>query len=299
MAFSLPPLPQQEPTWPQMQAWWQQVIEAIVTNENAQTDLIQQILDAQATADEALAEGRAIMPDLSAVTVSADYTGAVNPGQLPRSVQASRFDGSTDVTASSAWSMTASAGITASVNPTTGLVTFTDVDASGTYTVTSVHNSISRSRTAAVTLQSASAPSTGSSGGTSATDTSFTAFSAATHSVVSDELTVTVGTSGNVQLSAPLAVYTAEAPPTGTFEVFGVWQWYDTGTTTWVDVGTEVASNPDATYFGGMMSEGTLNVSVLKSGLAASSSQKFRLMARTTTGSRLMYLEGEASAVAV
>jgi hypothetical protein len=48
MAFDLPLLPQFEPTWPQMQVWWQQVVEALKEQETAQDELIQALADAVA-----------------------------------------------------------------------------------------------------------------------------------------------------------------------------------------------------------------------------------------------------------
>lgn len=266
-------------------------IEAQITDLAAQLVLIQ---TAQDTAD-------ASMPDIPDVTITADSSGTVHAGQLPRNVAAKRFDGATNVTATSTWSFTVDSGsITATIGAATGVLNITALGSTSVVTITSVHNSITKSRKVTI-IKSIAAPSSGGGGGTSATDTAFASFNSTTHAAVSDELTVTVGSAGEVALSAPLSVYTAEEAPAGTFEVFGIWQWFDGAA--WVDRGVEVASDPDARvvfdaeqsiYFA---SAGTLSVSHTHTGLVAGSSHKYRLMARNAAGTRIMYLSGTASAV--
>jgi hypothetical protein len=289
VTLKLPRFQQTQPSWSLLRNYLNKFAASIESNDAAQELQIEQL-------ELAINTANAIMPDIAPITITADYTGTVNTGQLPRSIRAYRYNGSTDVSDDATWSVDASAGITASVD-LTGLVTITAISASGTIVVTSDHNDIERSKTIVVTLETASAPSTGTGGGTSSTDTSFASFNSTTFATVSDELTVTVGSSGEVQLTAPLMVYTDEAGASGSFDVKGIWQWWDGGA--WVDQGTESSSHPDCSYLGGMMNEGSLVVAYLRTGLAAASSQRFRLQARNNSGTRIMYLSGEASAVAV
>ncbi len=143
----------------------------------------------------------------------------------------------------------------------------------------------------------------GSNGGTSASVSSFASFNAITHAVVTSELSVVAGTGGTVTLTASdLVVTTAAVAPAGVFGVFGKWQWDSTGGGVWVDVGTEDASSPNTEVedFGGGsygVSPGLLTVNEIKSGLVAASTHKFRLMARKSSGTRVMNLTGTASAV--
>ena len=117
--------------------------------------------------------------------------------------------------------------------------------------------------------------------------------------VISDELTVTVGTAGQVSLSLTAEITTTPASPAGVFEVRAIWQWYNSGTTSWDDLGTETASDPDATvYFDGayIVDAGALSVTATKTSLTPGSSQKFRARARNASGTRSMYFSGTAGA---
>lgn len=42
MTLKLPTLPPQQPTWPQFQLWWQQVVDQVNANEAGQADIIEQ-----------------------------------------------------------------------------------------------------------------------------------------------------------------------------------------------------------------------------------------------------------------
>jgi hypothetical protein len=55
VTIRLPRLPQQEPTWDQMQLWWQTVVEAIEAQEERQDEAIAAIEAAQNAAAEAVA----------------------------------------------------------------------------------------------------------------------------------------------------------------------------------------------------------------------------------------------------
>jgi hypothetical protein len=104
-----------------------------------------------------------------------------------------------------------------------------------------------------------------------------------------------------------LDVTTLAASPTGTFAVYGKWQWYNGAA--WVDVASEVQSSPNCTvtrqiddpglhsytYF---TNDGTLTVNTTKTGLTPSSTAQFQLLARNGSGTRDMSFSGTASAVA-
>lgn len=261
-----------------MQRWWERVCEE---TENA----------------------RSRMDDIPTQTIYADHTGTVNEGQLPLSIAAKRYFQETDVTLSTAWSIAVRSGaVTVTINATTGAISLTAVTAATSVVrVTSVRGGLTLYKDFTVDRSDSPPPSSGSGGGTSASDSTFNSINSATHAAISDELTVTTGTAGQVALSAPLRVSTAQVAPEGTFEVYGKWQWWDGAA--WADVAAEVASNPDPVivydadlgeYIGG---RGDISVSATKTGLAASSSHKFRLMARNASGTRVMYFSGTASAV--
>lgn len=271
-------------TGPSFRRAWQRLVEALEAQELAQ--------------DIALAS----MGDIAAVTIAADYAGTVNAGQLPKNVYATRLYGTTDVTTASTWSFTVDSGaITATIGAATGVLNITALAASSVVTITSVYGGITKSRKLTVTKQLGAAPSSGSGGGTSASVSTFTSFSSTAFTTVSDVLTVTTGTVGQVALTAPLTVTTGSAAPAGTFPVYGIWQWDSTGGGVWVDLGASVVSSPNCyvTLTSGAYdaTDGAISIAYTKTGLPASSSQKFRLQAANDTATRAMYLSGTASAV--
>ena len=292
MGLSVPPLPagraivdkNGQPTL-DFTVYWQQVIGGIVTAVNALT-----------AAQAAQAAADAIMPDIAPLTIYADHTGTVQTGQLPRNVPALRYNGVTNVTTSSTWSfVVVSGGITATIGAATGVFNITALTSTAVVTITSVYAGITKSRTLVVTKAIGTAPA-GTGGGTTATDNTFTSFNLTSMSTVSDELTVLAGTAGQVQLSAPLEVGT-DATIGSSYRVFGIWQWDSTGAGVWVDLGTEVQSNPDASVEAEVLYLGALSVSHTKTGLIAGSSHKFRLRARRSAFAGVRNLYGTASAV--
>lgn len=292
MTLKLPRLASVQPRWSNFQTWWQQVVEAVEGHEDTQDEILAELLLAIASISE-----------VAPITIAADYQGAVNPAdQLPYEVAIKRFSSDVDVTTDTSWSVATTTGdITASIGAATGILSITAIGSSGTLTVTSIYNGVVKTRLVSITLAVAAPPSTGSSGAgsTTSSDTSFDAIAAASHAPISDELTVTVGASGIVTLSAVLTVRTAKTAPTGSFEVFGKWQWWDGAA--WQDVAAEVASSPDATVSNAegiyTLDPGTLTVNTSKTGLTPATSAKFRLEARNSVGTRGMTFTGTASAV--
>lgn len=68
MTLILPRLPPQQPEWSAFQIWWQQVVEAIETQEAAQDDAIAAIAAAQAAADAANAAADAANDAAESIT---------------------------------------------------------------------------------------------------------------------------------------------------------------------------------------------------------------------------------------
>lgn len=80
MAFRLPRLPASEPTWPQMQLWWQQVVEAVETQENTQDDLLTAVVAAQTAADTAQTAADAADTAAAAAQTAADTAATAAEG---------------------------------------------------------------------------------------------------------------------------------------------------------------------------------------------------------------------------
>lgn len=281
--------------------WSQRVCDQI---EAALTDIIANQTDIFAALST--------MPDIPDVHIAADYTGVANPDQFPVIVQARRLTNETDNTDDATWDFTLSAdGITASIDG--GTFSITDAVATCDVTISSEYNGVTKSRTFMAYFDVAPPPDTGTDSGggavagTTAKDTLIDSIASASYAAVTRVLNVTIGSSGEVALSAPLTVSTAAAGLAGTYKIWGKWQWFDGGSSTWTDVGSEVASSPSAkvtshVHFGSPTTftetDGTLSVSTTKTGLTTSGTEKFRLMARNDSGTRTMTLSGTASAVA-
>lgn len=303
--------------------WWDRVASGLESQLTDITSALADIAQLQSDMNDRITEiataqeiGLEYMKDISDVTINTSYTGTVDPvDQLPKNIPAKRFNNATDKTTSSSWSRALISGdASTTMDSGTGVLTLTAITATSIIEVTSTRtiggNVIALSKRFTIFINQADAPisaSTGGggtgSGGTTATATTYNTINSTTMATITTaDLVVTVGSGGRVDLSAPLTVSTA-ATGTGAKPVFGIWQWDSTGGGVWVDLGTEVQSNPDCvvdldtdTGFR-TVSDGLLSVTAAKTGLAASSSQKFRLQARNGSGTKTMNFAGTSSAV--
>lgn len=144
----------------------------------------------------------------NSTVVEASFTGAVLSGQLPRLLTVRRWEGDTDVSALSSWSLVAT-GCTATVSA--GVVTITAVTATGSITVTSVKDGLSLSHQIGVVRNLAAPPATGGGGATTAVDTTIDPTSSATLVTCAGPLTVRAGAAGLVGISAGLSYTTSSA----------------------------------------------------------------------------------------
>lgn len=296
--FRLPRLPRDFPIAgpdgkpsQQFQRWWQNVVTTVEAQEAIQDQALIDIQTALTNAGIALDNANAIMKDIPPVTVAADYTGTVLAGQLPRNISATRLDGATDVTASSAWSASLVSGsATFTIGAATGVLNVTALGATSVVEVTSVYEGISRSRRVMIARSLQDPPP--SSGSTSAYDSSITETTSASYgSANAGPLTITCGASGEVDLSAPLETTTLET--TGAYHAYGKWRVSPAGAGTWTDVGTEIKSSVAASN----SSNGTITVNQTATGLTASSSYDFQLLLRNDSGTSTLYYAGTATAI--
>jgi hypothetical protein len=241
----------------------------------------------------------ASMPTPPPVNLFADYTGTYLPGQLPAVFQVKRFLDGTDVSAKTRWFLSTTSGtISASIDQM-GIITIASLSTDSVLLVKSVRDNVTLTCNVLVNRVEGQAPGTGS--GVDSTS-SFSSINSASHSPITGNLTVTVGSSGNVALAAPLRVSTAQAAPAGGFPVFAKWQWWNGAA--WADVAAEVQSSPDCvvesepdgtgTFY--LVDKGFLTANTTKTGLTVGSSQKFQLLARNGAGTRVMTFTGTASA---
>lgn len=280
-----------------MQRRWQVFCQKIEEAFDSLDDRVTEIEAAMAAAAAADTKARAHMDDLPDVTIEGDYTGAIDSSQFPFTINVKRFDGTTNVSSSSTWAVTVETGdVDCSIGAATGVLTVNDASVNSLVRIESTRDGLTLRRKQAFKVELADPPNTGGTGGgTVWTDTSFNSTNSTTMAAISDELTVTVGSSGEVDLSAPLTVRTNAIAGDGTYKVWGIWQWWDGAA--WTDLGSEVDSGPDCVIIDGEVNEGSLAISASKTGLVAAASEKFRLMARNDSSSATMTYSGTASAV--
>lgn len=234
------------------------------------------------TDDADLGSTGVIIDPFPLLTIYADSAGVIKSAQLPKELQLSASQGGADVTTAGTWSRTATAGITCSIGAATGLFSVSAMTGSDiSVPIGFAYPSVSRTATVRVLRQDDPPTNTGSStGGTTAStttlgDTTGTAYD--TTNAVSDVLTVTTGSVGSVDLTAPITFARVD----GGFTVdatgaYAKWQWR-VPAGAWADVSSEVAE--DATAFKNLPS-GSITGSDTKSGLAASTTYEFRLLWR-------------------
>lgn len=259
----------------------------------AQADIVAAqaaIVAQQAQILEALAN----MPDVTDIHIAADSDGVPLVDELPRNVETFRYsDTATDVTALSTWAFgTDNGGITASIAG--GILEITDITADTEVTVTSTYNGVDKSRSFTAYLDQA-APSVVLSGSVSTSDLDH--INSASMVVVAGPLSITVGASGDVDLTTGnLTVRTASTGgvSSGTFPVYGIWQQFIGAV--WTDIGTETLNThscrEEAT---GTIVNGTLSVNTAVTGLTPAATESFQFLARNNSGTRNMSLSGTIS----
>jgi hypothetical protein len=233
---------------------------------------------------------RLVLP--APVEITFQHTGALVVGQLPRTIQARRELGTTDVTGSTAWSITAT-GCTATIqtagdaNP--GRITITAATGTGKIVVTAVRDGITLTGEVAVIRKDLPPPVTS---GPNASALVNAALTTSSYGPVLAELFITLGAAGQAVLSAPLTISVSS----GTGEQLARGKWMrETSPGTYADVGAEAISAPGAIGAPEPV-EGSLSVSATVTGLTPSSNQRFRLFGRRSSGSNTMNFFGTASA---
>jgi hypothetical protein len=240
------------------------------------------------------------LASLSGTVFQADHLGVISAGQLPRTIQATRKRGNTDVSSSTSWSVSTS-NCTASIS-SSGLISITAVTGTGQIEVISTRDGVVLTTSFDVVVQRAAPPSSGGGGGgTSANTSSFNVIPGGlVWTDATGDLTVTTGSGGQVSLAAPLEFFPNTSHPSfGFFDFNCFLRWRrESSPGVWEVVGAD-ASATELAYVemdnGNMVwsSNGTITCNRTATGLGASTSQKFRLQAR---GDVSNYLFGTASA---
>ncbi len=241
------------------------------------------------------------------IEIAADHTGAVLAGQLPASAHYTARVGIGTVTGA-AWSRTViSGGATCSIDASTGALTVTAIaGATSRVAIDCAYLGVQQRLLIDVVRVNAPPPASGGggSGGTTSSKSTFAAITGGWATVATLD-PVTVGSGGEVALSAPLTVTIFASAPDGGRDIEVRWR-RETAPSTWETVDdTTVASAPPAysinegsdfepayVAYPGAVSSGTT-----VTGLTPSSQQTFHLQARQTGGfADTRYLTGTATA---
>jgi len=244
---------------------------------------------------ESDADVTSLVTGVAEIAVSADYTGATLYG-LPRSEQYRLFRNGVDVTTSATWSVSTISGtISASIGAATGLLT---IDASGGTLTSSVleitadYGTTTRTLTIKVSKVLGNPPSTGGGGtGTTADGAISGTVNSTTMTAVSDELTVTTGTGGNVDLTA--SFYFNTGTTSGSWDISV--QWYRWNGSAYVAVGSAHSATDQFIANPWSMGYGECNETV--TGLGSGTTQKFQLFAATPGGTVARNIFGSIAAV--
>lgn len=246
---------------------------------------------------EPAADVTSAISGLADITIAADHTGAVT-ATLPRTSPYKLFRNGVDVTTSTTWSVSIVSGtLTASIGASDGVLSLNA--SSGTLTnavlrITAVYSGTTRTLDVKVTKELAPAPTTGGGGSGSAgsaTGNVLGSTSSTTMVAVGDELTVDTGTAGQVVLSASYNFSTGSS--SGSYGEYAQWYWWNGSA--YAALGSEVAASVNWVPIDGEPGYGECNYTA--TGLTASSTQKFKLYMRNSSGTVTRDIYGSCSAV--
>lgn len=222
------------------------------------------------------------------VLISADSTGVIKTGELPRDVPIKASAGTSDVTALGTWTRTSVSGITCTMGSATGVLNITAMTVQDIMVpVTYVYGIITRTlyvHVVRVDDPPSVAGGGGSGGGGSTSST--TTLGATTGTAydltnsVSATLTCAAGAGGNVVLNAPVS-FRRSGTAAGFTGAIGKWQWRVVAGS-FADVTTEVGDSADAETdvdpVDGSVTklQGSITCNPTKSGLTAGTNYEFR-----------------------
>lgn len=244
---------------------------------------------------QGLADVTKIITGAQNFTLAYDSSGTLKTGETPRieSYTLESADG-TAVSSGVSWSVSTVVGSwtgtvpsisgsgTGGLSINSGLAT-----ESATLLLTATYATLSYNYTVIVSKEQ-DPPSDTGSGGTFASDSALSSFTGTTFAAISAELNVTTGSSStSVALTAAnITLRKTSAGNSTLTDCEYKWQWWNGST--WVDVGSATASDPDPwneeidSFV--LRRAGTITCNQTKSSLSSSTAYKFRLMARTVTG---------------
>lgn len=278
--------------------------DALIARE---TDLVNQIEAYWNTISQTDGATSVIIDPIPDTVIYANSDGTVKTGELTKVIGLSASAGIADVSTLGVWSMTATSGITATINAGTGDLSITAFAGDEVFIpVQFVYAGITRQGVVHVIKQSDAVDTTGGGtggGGTTSGGTSNTAVLGDTNATgtydltnaASAILTCTAGPLGKVSCNAGIyyKFYTDPFDPEAEWSAKGKWQWRVVGGT-FADISTEVLADTasiSAQNWKGLsiVSAGHLGVVHEKTGLTPGTDYEFKFVWRTSTSGQDLY----------
>lgn len=244
---------------------------------------------------------------LASVNIACTYAGVPKAGEVnPRYVQFLLMKNGVDVTNDATWSRTVLTGTATCAMGNTASTDKGRLNITGpadntisesTVTITAVYEAATRVATLKILPVKDDAPvGGGGGGGTSASGAVSATVTTTSLVAISDELDVTVGSAGHVDLSASYTV-----SPYDTTARYVDCRWYEWNGSAFVAIGSGQVQSSSAAYFtsypGGLYPvPGYGSCNYTRTGLTPSSTQKYKLYGRAETGGQHS-ISGTCSAV--
>ncbi len=283
------------PVWPTASnAWWANRTAPGGTNSTyADGTPIDDLRPAEPYADVTSTAVPRHEPNGISTAFTANHLGAIDAGQLPRTIQIKRFRGITDVSSGAVWTLVSQGAVSGAtvtvVNGAVVIPTGVGIPPGTAIQVKSAHDGVDITGIISVTRLDAAPPSTGGSGGTTVTDNSLNSVTGTTMVALSDEMTVHTGSAGSIAFGGGLSIIAPASSPVGTFGADMRWKYKSVGGI-FSDVGA--ANIPESvaavvTLESGMYfsENGSINVAASQTGLSASTDYVVQLWgARDSAG---------------
>ncbi len=242
------------------------------------------------------------------IRVAYDYLGNVLGAPLPRSQPYKLLKGGIDRTTDATWSRTLLSGSASSTMGSAGALSYSALPNASVVRASATLDGKTYSLDVELVRDAQPAPCSGgggsgggTGGGTTATDNTLDEINSTTHAVISDELVITVGSAGKATVSLSANFETTAESPFGTHNVYAIAQrwngssFVDIDTETFSDAPASVSYDNDAGSW--VTGAGHVGLSHEFTGLTAGATEKFRIKARRSSGTRTLYLSGAAAAV--
>ena len=204
--------------------------------------------------------------------IQADYAGAVT-SPLPKTSNYSLVRNGLDITTAATWSVDVTSGTMTATMSAGGALSITTSGgtlSSGALEITAIYGATTRKFAVKVTVQNAAPPA-----GTSAVSGEFLTsitLTGTTWTPVTDEINVTSGSTGKVDLVTSYEFYTG-----GTGNLCAA-QWYHWNGSAYVAIGTEADAYQPVDYYFGFPGVGSLSFS--HTGLGVGTAKKYKLYMR-------------------